>query len=337
MPVIKNALLRYRIIDRCIRNEYLPFPTKEFLRQACEEELFGSSTGENICHSTIEKDIFAMRMDHDAPIQYNKKEKGYYYSDVEFNMDDIPLTDSDISAIKAATSILNQFKNTRLFSQFQYAIEKILDRVTLTENNKSNFNDDIVHFESLPTVGGNEHLEPILKAIQSKKVIQFEYQSFKSDNISVRRIHPYLLKEYRNRWYVIGKSELKNKIITFGLDRIKGLFLLDNTFSVDSSFSPDLFFQYSIGITAYDGSPENVVIKTNKVLSKYLISQPLHHTQEVVDIKKDFYTFSYYLLPSFELKMLLLGFGNDLEVVKPDSLIKDIKDAAEGIIKLYGK
>jgi len=119
MPVIKNALLRYRILDRCIRNDYQPFPTKEFLRQACEEELFGSSTGENICHSTIEKDIFAMRMDHDAPIEYNKKEKGYYYSDVEFNMDDIPLTDSDISAIKAATSILNQFKNTRLFSQFQ--------------------------------------------------------------------------------------------------------------------------------------------------------------------------------------------------------------------------
>ena len=157
-------------------------------------------------------------------------------------MDDIPLTDSDISAIKAATSILNQFKNTQLFSQFQYAIEKILDRVTLTENNKSNFNDDIVHFESLPTVGGNEYLEPILKAIQNKKAIQFEYQSFKSDNASIRRIHPYLLKEYRNRWYVIGKSELKNKIITFGLDRIKDLFMLESNFSVDSSFSPDLFF-----------------------------------------------------------------------------------------------
>ena len=60
MPAIKNALLRYRIIDRSIRNEYNPYPTKEQLRQACEEEIYGTSEGLHICHSTIEKDIFAM-------------------------------------------------------------------------------------------------------------------------------------------------------------------------------------------------------------------------------------------------------------------------------------
>ena len=42
MPAIKNALLRYRIIDRSIRNEYNPYPTKEQLRQACEEEIYGT-------------------------------------------------------------------------------------------------------------------------------------------------------------------------------------------------------------------------------------------------------------------------------------------------------
>ena len=123
MPAIKNALLRYRVIDRSIRNDYKPFPSKENLRQACEEELFGSSDGSNICHSTIEKDIFAMRMEHDAPIKYSKAERGYFYTDKNFSMDDIPLSDSDISAIKAATTILNQFKNTQLFGQFQYAID----------------------------------------------------------------------------------------------------------------------------------------------------------------------------------------------------------------------
>ena len=169
MPVIKNALLRYRVLDRCIRNEYQPYPSKEELRQACEEELFGSTTGNNICHSTIEKDIFAMRMEHDAPIIYSRKERGYYYTDSSFSMDDIPLTDADISAIKAATSILNQFKNTQLFSQFQYAIDKILDRVNLSANNHHNFNDDILHFETQPTVVGNEYLEPILNAIKQQQ------------------------------------------------------------------------------------------------------------------------------------------------------------------------
>lgn len=335
MPVIKNALLRYRVLDRCIRNEYHPFPSKEDLRQACEEELFGSSTGDNICHSTIEKDIFAMRMEHDAPIIYSRKERGYYYSDSNFSMDDIPLTESDISAIKAATSILNQFKNTQLFSQFQYAIDKILDRVNLSANNDQNYNDDVLHFETQPTVIGNEFLEPILNAIKQRTVIQFTYQSFQSEKSSVRRVHPYLLKEYRNRWYLIGKSELKNKIITFGLDRMSDLMSLSNHFVVDAEFNPDLFFKYSIGITTYDGQPQDIVLKADKVLSKYLLSQPLHHTQKSKALEAGEYSFSYSLLPSYELKMILLGFGDAITIIKPKSLAKDILLTAKKINDLY--
>jgi hypothetical protein len=128
MPAIKNALLRYRIIDRAIRNEYTPFPSKKDLRQLCEEEIFGSSDGTHICDSTIEKDLFAMRMEHDAPIAYSKKERGYFYTEKDFSMDDVPLTEKDINAIKAASTILHQFKNTSLFGQYEFAIQKILDR-----------------------------------------------------------------------------------------------------------------------------------------------------------------------------------------------------------------
>jgi len=335
MPVIKNALIRYRVLDRCIRNEYQPYPSKQLLRQACEEELFGSSSGDNICDSTIEKDIFAMRMEHDAPINYSKRERGYYYTDPNFSMDDIPLTESDISAIKAATSVLNQFKNTQLFSQFQYAIDKILDRVNLSANNHQNYNDDVLHFETQPTVVGNEYLEPLLSAIKQRKSIQFTYQSYQNEKSSVRRVHPYLLKEYRNRWYLIGKSEIKSKVITFGLDRMTDLMCLNNNFTIDSSFNPELFFKYSIGITTYDGQPQNVVVKADKVLSKYLVSQPLHHTQEVKRIENGSYTFSYFLLPSYELKMILLGFGEAITVIKPKLLVEDIHSTAKKIGNLY--
>ena len=99
MPANKNALLRYRIIDRSIRNEYSPYPSKKDLRQLCEEEIFGSSDGSHICDSTIEKDLFAMRIEHDAPISYSKKERGYYYSESDFSMDDVPLTEKDINRI----------------------------------------------------------------------------------------------------------------------------------------------------------------------------------------------------------------------------------------------
>ena len=67
MPHIKNALIRYRIIDKCLRNKYKPYPSKQDLREACEESLFGSIDGAHICDSTIEKDMFAMKME---PVSY---------------------------------------------------------------------------------------------------------------------------------------------------------------------------------------------------------------------------------------------------------------------------
>ena len=134
MPHIKNALIRYRIIDRCIRNKYKQYPSKQELREACEEALYGSNDGANICDSTIEKDMFAMRMEHDAPIKYSKRHGGYYYEDPEFTINDIPLTEEDLSAIKFAANTLMQFRDADMFKQFGNAIDKIVDRVSISAN-----------------------------------------------------------------------------------------------------------------------------------------------------------------------------------------------------------
>ncbi|MBM77003.1 MAG: hypothetical protein CL846_00830 [Crocinitomicaceae bacterium] len=336
MPAIKNALLRYRVIDRALRNNFNPFPSKEQLRQSCEEEIFGSLEGEHICHSTIEKDLFAMRMEHDAPIVYSKKERGYYYSDDEYSLEDVPLTEKDISAIKAASTIFQQFKSTSLFGQYEFAINKILDRAVLSKESSSNNEDEVIQFEAQPTVRGNEHLEPLLSSIKSKTSIQFNYYNFIKNEHTVRRVHPYLLKEYRNRWYLIGKSELKNKIITFGLDRISDIIKLEKPFLVDSDFSADNFFKHSIGITVYDQLPQKIVIEVNNILAKYLETQPLHHSQVFEKINKNgSHVFSYFLLSTYELKMQLLGFGRDVKVLEPKELKEEIIENAREIIKQY--
>jgi hypothetical protein len=125
MPHIKNALIRFRIIDRMLRNKYKPFPSKLELRSACEESLYGSDHGNNICDSTIEKDMFNMKMEHDAPIKYSKLHKGYYYEDPNFSINDIPLSEDELSSIKFAVKTLQQFKEVPFFQQFGNAIDKL--------------------------------------------------------------------------------------------------------------------------------------------------------------------------------------------------------------------
>lgn len=335
MIASKNAILRYRIIDRCIRSTSFPFPSKKELREACEEELYGSQNGSHICDSTIEKDLFAMRNEHDAPICFSRKEKGYYYSDPNYTIDEIPLNDKDVDAIKMAANVLYQFKNSNLFQNFDFAISKILDRVNISNKIDDKEIDTYVQFEKVSSPKGGEYLEELLEAIKQKQKIQFEYQGFKSDEKSIRRLHPYLLKEYRHRWYVIGKNEIKDRVQTFGLDRFLNLQVLEDKFTIDSSFNPDMFFKYSVGITANVGDPLKIKVATEEVLSKYLLSQPLHFSQEYLGEENGKHIFEYFLLPTYELRQLILGFGPEITVLSPPSFVKEIKESIKSMKSLY--
>jgi predicted DNA-binding transcriptional regulator YafY len=179
-------------------------------------------------------------------------------------------------------------------------------------------------------------METFLAALKAKKKVQFAYQSFNSPEKKIRRVHPYLLKEYRHRWYLIGKNELKGFIQTYGLDRLSELQILEDSYVQDPSFDPDIFFKYSLGITANVGSPEKIKIETEDLLSKYLISQPLHVSQEYLgETEEGKHMFTYFLLPTYELKTQLLGFGDEVKVLEPISLVNTLKEICQNVLTKY--
>ncbi len=335
MSQIKNAQLRYRIIDRALRNKFNPFPSKRDLRQACEEALYGEGLGENICDSTIEKDLFAMRMDHDAPIKYSKANRGYFYEDEEYSIDNIPLSEDDIDAIKFATNTLMQFKDVSMFKQFGFAIDKIFDRVHISSDPMEQSIDNKVQFETVPETIGTEYLAPLLKAIKEQEIVQFIYTSFISEKPKKRTVVPLLLKEYRNRWYLISYNISKAKITTFGLDRITELVVTEEIYGQKIEFDQNLYFKYSIGITSYETKPEKIEFKIDKVGAKYIESQPFHHSQKLIKSGKNRNTYQIEVLISEELKRLILSYGNQIEVVKPKSLRTQIMDEVITMNELY--
>jgi len=320
MPHIKNALIRYRIIDKCLRNTYKQYPSKEVLRKACEESLFGSDDGANICDSTIEKDLFAMRMEHDAPIKYSKKFHGYYYEDPNFSINDIPLTENDLESIKFAASTLMQFKDVDMFKQFSFAIDKIFDRVNISGDPREKDIASLVQFETATSVKGNEFLAPLLEGIRLKKIVQFDYESFQTGKKKTRRVVPLLLKEYRNRWYLISYDCVKDAIITYALERMEALEDTSEFYNQKIDFDAVKFFQNAIGITANDSKADKIVFKADNIAAKYIVSQPFHTSQELVKEGKNKTTFSIEVIVSEELIRSFLSFGGEIEILEPESL-----------------
>lgn len=317
MPHIKNALIRYRIIDRMIRNPYKTYPSKSDLREACEESLFGSTYGDHICDSTIEKDLFAMRMEHDAPIKYSRKHEGYFYEDPDYTINDIPLSEDELESIRFAVQTLQQFQEVPYFKEFGSAIDKIATRVAVagTEGNETSA---FIGFETAYSSIGNQWLPLLLTAIQEKKTCHFTYASFKSGIAKERNVLPVYLKEYRNRWYLISFDLEKSDWITYALERMDGLVVNEAQHLLKEAFNPSSFFAETIGITTEKKAAERIVLRVNDIASKYIESQPLHSSQEKIGTNHFVLTVQI----NEELIRTLLGFMGELQIISPAHLVQ---------------
>tara|TARA_R110002050_G_scaffold300722_2_gene471949 strand:+ start:95539 stop:96543 length:1005 start_codon:yes stop_codon:yes gene_type:complete len=322
MPANKFATIRYHVIDKMLRNKYKPYPSVEDIVEKCSDVLL-----KRVSKSSIEKDIRAMKNDealgYFAPIEYHRGNKGYFYGNEDYSIDKVPLNEDEIEAVQFATNTLAQFKNIAIFKDYENAIEKVLDKVNLSGMDANN-EKEFIQFENIPTVSGNEYLAPILNAIRKKRVVEFAYKSFKKEEGSLRLVEPYLLKEHKNRWYLVGKEPGTDLYKVFGLERMGQVKLSVDKFIRDSSFNAQEFFKYSLGITANPKQkPDEVKFECNTVLIQYLESQPIHHSQKIEKSEKGGVV-TLNVLVTFELEQLLLGFGSELTVIAPKSLIKSL-------------
>lgn len=337
MALNKYAAIRYRIIDECIRSRSKPYPTKEELRSACEEALYGSSMGVNISLSTIDKDLWALKNESVfgyAPIAFSRLHNGYFYTDPGFSLD-LPVTHEDIDLIRLALHTLNHFKESQMFHDLEAAVNKIHGRIMLADRLSGSNLEQMIQFETVPESKGHENLPFLLDSIRNNQEIELDYTPF-VDGIPRHYIYqPFLLKENKNRWYLVGKDTINNKIRTLGLDRMTAIRLTGNTCKPADDFNPDLFFRHSFGIGTYSGIPEEILFKLEDIQTQYILSNPLHQSQEISDSRDGTHLVRLFVIPSDELKMQILSYGSKIEIIKPDWLRNEIRDTLKKALDVY--
>ena len=320
MPANKYALIRYRVINRCLKD--FQFAPMEKLIRVCEDALSMSPISER----TIYQDLKDMREDdqlgYNAPIKLNR-DKGYYYDDPDYSIDNIPLGEEEIKALSFAATMLDQFRNIGIFSTFTGAVQKVVEAVNIKRLSKEDDLLPFIEFEHSPVSLGQQFIEPIILAIREKKVIRFNYQRFVTDIVQSHDIHPYLLKQYHNRWYLIGLHDYHKNIATYCLDRfVSNPETIDIAYE-DIGFNTREYFKSVIGIITSFEEPQKVVLKLTPRQAWYVITQPIHSSQRVME-KKDHFLVELTVIPTYELTMLIMGWGPAVEVIQPKSLRQEI-------------
>jgi predicted DNA-binding transcriptional regulator YafY len=339
MPFNKYALLRYRIIDRCLTNTARPYPTKEDLREACEEALYGDAGGGAISLSTIEKDLYAMRFETElgfhAPIAFCRRNHGYHYTDPEYSVAELRLNDDELDAIRFAARTLVQYRDVPIFSQFGAAISKIADRLSIAPSLDTAGLEDLVQFEAVPAPHGPEWLAPLLESIRERRTVDLAHTKFDGSPIQSHRIDPHLLKEYRNRWYIVGWDAGRGDFRTFGLDRISAVTPTDATFDRRPEFDGRTYFAACFGITRLPTPPEEIVLRCTAVEARYLSSLPAHPSQRLHERSPGVWEVRLNVQPSFELVQFILGLGPAVVVESPDTLRSRIAEALRTALAAY--
>jgi len=333
MPVNRNALIRYRTLDNCLRNRARKW-TLEDLIDACSEALYEyEGIDKGVSKRSIQMDLQMMRSDklgYNAPIIVLEK-KYYTYDDPDYSITNIPLTDQDLGKLTEVVEIKKQFKGFSHFQELSGMVQRLENKIH-SEKTKQ---EPVIDFEKNENLKGLEHIETLYKAIINKQTVELSYQSFKARSANSFVLHPYYLKEYRNRWFVLGVKNKNAPVMTLALDRIaetkeSSIKYLERKFQVGE------YFQHVIGVTVEPNSPpEEVVLFADRETAPYIITKPLHHSQKILDTQPSGITLSIEVQLNFELERELLGFGDRIKVISPDRLKRRLKEKFEHALDLY--
>ncbi len=311
----KNALIRYKTLDKCLKNKYRKY-TLEDLIDECSEALFEFEGKESfVSKRTVQLDLQNMRSEkfgYEAPIEVYER-KYYRYSDPDYSIHNISVNESDLKAMNNAVQILKQFKDFSMFKEMNGVIQKLEDSIHATHQKS------IIHLDKNEQLKGLEHIDILYDAILHKRVLTIGYRSFKARISDSYVVHPQLLKEFNNRWFLICSN--KHNIYNLALDRMESIRIEEKIDYVDLNLDGDEYFKDIVGVTvSRTMAPRNIVFFVDSSNAPYVKTKPLHKSQEIVSEIEEGTVFRICVQLNYEVERLLLGFGECLIVHKPRKL-----------------
>jgi predicted DNA-binding transcriptional regulator YafY len=264
--------------------------------------------GFEIGDRTIQRDIEQIRFEFGIEIKYDREKNGYYI-DYENSL------------------------NVESFFRFLEIVNTAeLLTISLVESK-----DTLKHisFDTGGGLKGIENLNPLLKALKTNRKISFTHLNFHTGKSKKYTLKPYLLKEYQNRWYIIGLISGLNQFRTFGIDRMENLEIKPDTFKPDKKLNPIEMFNQNIGLVYSDKVTQTIVLSFSPIQGKYVKSLPLHSSQTILIDNEKECRISINVVPNYELTQEILRHGETVIVIEPQWLVDEIRNILKRTLDNY--
>jgi len=336
MPANRNALIRYKTIDTCLRNRYRQW-TLDDLIDACSDALYEyEGIDKGISRRTVQMDIQLMRSEklgYNAPIiVYDNKY--YTYEDPDYSITNTPLSEQDLKMMSEAVEVLRQFKGFDYFHGMTEIVNRLEDHVTSAKQQTI----PVIDFEKNENLKGLEHLDTVYHAIINKQVLLIKYRSFKARSAATITFYPYLLKEYRNRWFLFGREKKSRTLRNLALDRMHAITLAtDERYIENDLFDSVTFFNDLVGVTkGLHSKAEKVRFWAGANDAPYIRTKPIHKSQQLIESHEDgSMIFEIDVVINQELQREFLGYANGVRILSPDHLVENMEKKLQRAYENY--
>lgn len=333
MSINKQALLRYKTLDKCFSNPYRKYFLDDLI-EACElvlTEEYGNDASISI--RQIYDDIKFMKSEvgYKAPIESLKAgRKTYYrYSEKDFSIEKSPLNRSELQALQNTLAIVSRLQGLKNMDWMAELYPKLQGLV-------APISEAIIEYQENPYLKGLEYLPLLYNYINNETVLDINYKGFQSEKAESYIIHPYYLKQYNTRWFLFGWNENYNDLSNLPLDRIVSISIAKNKRNALSPFHKksidfEAYFKDIIGVSMEKDSPiYRVKMQLDNSIIPYIAAKPLHGSQSIVnnilyiDVKLN-----------YELESLILSYGEKISVLEPLILVEKLKNRIAKMHNFY--
>jgi predicted DNA-binding transcriptional regulator YafY len=335
MSINKLALMRYKTIDDCLRNRRRKWTLEDLIEKVSEVLDHNEGISGGVSKRTIQADIQLMRSDklgYNAPIIIVGR-KYYTYEDASYSITKAPINNADVEKMKEIVSVLKQMNGFSYFEEMSEMIARLENNLYKSTHQSKNY----IQFESNSKLKGLEFISSLYQAILKKTALNISYKSFKASAFRENIYYPYLLKEYRNRWFLIAKAQKGRLLLTMALDRIVGFREMpEEKFVEYDGVDFDRYFEDVLGVTKTEKDrAHKVVLQIVKDHAPYVLTKPIHTSQQV--LKEDEYGIIIRIdvVLNFELEREIIGFGEMIRVLAPRLLAGRIRRRLQAAADLY--
>ena len=331
MANVKNAGIREIIIDRCLQTK--GGRTVQQIMDACNDALKAHGLRPVTSPNTIRTDIETISDRWGKTIKCVRKGRNfiYFYEDPNFSIFNNPMSEEEIMRVYGALEVLERFEGKEGFEWIEELNAHIRTSLHMGKEGSS-----VIAYDDNALLKGMEFFAELHDYIRSKQPIKVTYRPYTNPEQLVEVIHPYFLKQFNSRWFVLGYNAKYDAITTLALDRIVQIETSDQKFIANTKYDFSQYFKNVIGVTVYQKEVEEIQIWVEKTLYPYISSKPMHPTQKLIRTTENGDAIiSINVIPNYELKQLVLSHGARMVILSPQHLRDEICENLQKIISHY--